>query len=402
MITNQLENGFTMAKLGEKGSVQYPLLFSPLIINKVTIPNRLYFAPMGIDCANLDGSISFELENFYTGIARGGCGLIMMSNCSVSPNSRINPHGLSLHSDNHLEPLQQCIRKIESYGGILGIQLQHYGAQAVTTYTNEVLLSPSGYECPIYKKKDPNYRVHKMTLEDIHNVRNQFINSAILAAESGVKFIQLQASNGYLLHSFISPYMNYRDDQYGGGEENRIRLLTEIIKGIKANLSSNIILSVRLGADDGVGVNGLKPNNFKSIIPALELAGVDSFAITISIAETFHMLVKRTIKSHTNMIDIVKQIKSYTGLPIAFAGFNSSLEVSESIIASKSADLIGMARSLFADNNLILKSIDGRKNYIQNCLWDGNCFKDKSNPLLNRVYCCVNPLYKRPEFVKYL
>ncbi|MCE2706183.1 MAG: NADH:flavin oxidoreductase [Proteobacteria bacterium] len=401
-MSKLLENNFKMAKSNEKGSFTYPLLFSPITINGITIPNRLYFAPLGIDNANLDGTMSMELENFYVGIAKGGCGLIMMSNCSVSPDSCLNPRGLRLYNTSHANSLKQCIHSVESYGGIFGIQLQHYGAQAVTTYTKKSLLSPSGYECPIYKKKDPNYTVHKMTLDDINIVKEQFITSAIMSADSGVKFIQLQASNGYLLHSFISPYMNHRNDEYGGSYENRIRILIEIVQGIKARLKNSIILSVRIGVDDGFDYYGIKPNHFKTIIPLLEQCGVDMFAVTISIAETFSVLINKTPQSHHNMINIVKEIKSYATVPIGFAGFNHSLEDSEKILASKSSDLIGMARALFADNNLILKSIDGRSSQINHCLWDGNCFKDKSNPQLDRVYCCVNPSYKRPESIKYL
>lgn len=398
-----LSNNMTMLDLSAKGYKKYPHIFTPLLINNTVIPNRIYFSPFGIDNANTDGTISAPLENFYIEIAKGGCGLVMLSNCSVSPNSILKPRGLRMYKVLHADILKNVIKKVECYGGILGIQLQHYGAQAVTTYSEMDLLSPSGISCEYYKKKDSQYRVREMTLEDIDNVKSQFINAALLSANAGVKFIQLQASNGYLLHSFMSPYTNKRQDIYGGSHENRARLLIEIIQEIKSHLKNNIILSATIGIDDCLGKKGIKPEDYKILMPLLKQSGVDVLTTSISIAETFSSLINRTHLSEKNLHQSVKKIKEFASstIPIGFSGFNQSLESAEELISNNITDLVGMGRSLFSDNDLILKSIDGDHNKIYQCLWDGNCFKDKSNPLLDRVYCCVNPKYKRPDFIKY-
>ncbi|MEO8400566.1 MAG: NADH:flavin oxidoreductase [Gammaproteobacteria bacterium] len=392
-----------MSDLSKKGVKKYPYIFTPLVINKIVIPNRIYFSPFGIDDANIDGTISDSLENFYRNIAKGGCGLIMLSNCSVSPDSILNPRGLKMHNNIHSNRLKRIINRVECYGGILGIQLQHYGAQAVTTFTNQALLSPSGFACKHYGKKDSQYKVREMTLDDIEEVKQQFIDAAVLSASAGVKFIQLQAANGYLLHSFMSPYTNKRTDGYGGNYENRARLLIEIIRGIKLKLKDNIILSATIGINDCLDQEGVRPSDYKFIMPLLESSGIDSITVSISIAETFKNLIIRTHESekklHSSIFDIKKHMLS--SIPIGFSGFTNSLQSAEDLIKKGTSNFIGMGRSLFADNDLILKSIDGNNNSIFQCLWDGNCFKDKSNSLLDRVYCCVNPKYKRPNSIKY-
>lgn len=400
-MTDLLSNKMTMSDLSNKGVKRYPKIFTPLLIKNIVIPNRIYFAPFGIDDANDDGTVSDSLENFYVDIAKGGCGLTMLSNCSVSPDSMLNPKGLRMYEANHWHSMRNIIRKVENYGGILGIQLQHYGAQGITTYSKKDLLSPSGNACASYQKIDPNYRVREMTLEDIEIVKSQFINSAIMCASAGIKYIQLQASNGYLLHSFMSPYTNKRQDQYGGNYENRARLLVEIIAGIKAQLNDDVILSARIGVDDYLGEEGLRPDDFSIIMPFLERSGIDLLMVTITIAETFKFLMNRSLNSIQHLHNTVKKIKSYTTLPIGFSGFTSSLDTAEELLETNITNLVGMARSLFADNDLILKSIDDKADQIFQCLWDGNCFKDKSNPQLNKVHCCVNPKYKRPDFIKY-
>lgn len=400
-MSNLLSNKITMSELVAKGARRYPNIFSPLLIKNIAIPNRIYFAPLGIDDANHDGTMSDSLENFYIDIAKGGCGLLMLSNCSVSPHSMLNPKGLRMYEGKHSQSMRNTVRKIENFGGVLGVQLQHYGSQATTMYTGKELLSPSGIPCTAYQKHDPNYLVREMTLEDIEIVKSQFINSAVMCATAGIKYIQLQASNGYLLHSFMSPYTNKRQDKYGGNYENRARLLVEIIQGIKDVLKDDVILSARIGVDDYLGDEGLKPEDFAIIIPFLESAKVDLLMVTITIAETFKFLINRAPKYVHKLHSTVKKIKSYTTLPIGFSGFTNSLDTAEELLENNVTNLVGMARSLFADNDLILKYIDNKPEQIFQCLWDGNCFKDKSNPALDKVHCCVNPKYKRPSFIKY-
>lgn len=403
MITKSLANGITMADLIRKGRTSYPNVFSPLKIKNIIIPNRIYFSPFGIDNAYLDGRISKSQENFYIDIAKGGCGLVMLSNCSVSPDSILNPRGLKIFNNGHSDALSGLVKKMRGLESILGIQLQHYGAQAVTTHSKKDLISPSGIGCKYYSKKDDSYKVRVMTIDDIEEVKSRFIHAAVLSANAGVKFIQLQASNGYLLHSFISPYTNTRTDIYGGNYHNRIRLLVEIIQGIKSVLGNSIILSATVGINDFLGEDGVTPQDYQHIMPILESSGLDLITVSVSIAETFKNIIYRTKETEEKLHQSIVEIQKYknNSFPLGFSGFTSSIKSAEHLISSGMADLVGMGRSIFADNNLILKSVDQVENSITRCLWDGNCFKDKSHPFADKVYCCVNSKYKRPDHIKH-
>jgi 2,4-dienoyl-CoA reductase-like NADH-dependent reductase (Old Yellow Enzyme family) len=290
------------------------------------------------------------------------------------------------------------VQRAQEAQTLVGVQLQHYGGQGVTTYTRgKELLTPSAVPCATLKKKDSRYRVRVMTLEDIEIVKAQFAESARLAELSGTKLIQLQASNGYLLGSFQSPATNLRTDQYGGNTVARGRFLLEVIQAIRAKISSSTMLSLRLGVDDYLGDKGTVATDFETLIPMYEEAGIDLIEASICVADTFSVLTGDAPEVSALLHSATKTIKNYATVPVGFAGLVRSVEQAEEILANGVADFVGMARALFADNDLIIKSLDGRHDEINWCLWDGKCFKDKHNPRYQRVYCCVNPKYKRPE-----
>jgi len=353
---------------------------------------------MGIDLADHDGSFSQELSDFYSGIAAGGCGFLILSNATVSRDSILSPRGLRLYEAGHAEALKPFLGTCRDRGIVVGVQLQHYGGQAITTFVRgKPLLTPSAVASNGYRKRDPKYRVREMTIEDIDLVKDQFVRAARLSIDCGAQLIQLQASNGYLLSSFLSPNTNRRVDGYGGSKENRGRFLCEIVRDIRKEIGQEAILSVRLGVDDCIGAGGTVVTDFDTVVPLLEDAGVDLLEVSICTAETFKKLTDGEAGMEAHLHECVRQIKEYARVPVGFAGFVDSLQKAERLIEDGTADLVGMARAIFADNDLVNKTLDGREAQINKCLWDGRCFKDKANPRYSRVYCCVNPKYKRPE-----
>lgn len=388
----------TLWRITRQGENQYPRVFRPLKIRDVTFQNRLFFAPMGLDLANHDGTFSPALGDFYQAIMGSGCGSLILSNATVSRSSILQPKGLRMFEPYHAEVLQPFIAKAQQHGVVVGVQLQHYGGQGTTTYSRgKPLLTPSGVPTPMLKKLDPNYRVREMTLEDIDEVKRQFAMSARICKLAGAKMVQLQASNGYLLGSFLSRYTNRRSDLYGGSAQRRARLLVEVVEAVRAEIGEATVLSVRLGIDDYLGNEGMVPEDLEHVMPLLEQVGTDLIEASICINETFHKLSGHTTEKSDYIQRQVRKVKGYTHLPVGYAGLVDSLEMAEAALQSGCAEMIGMARALFADNELIIKSVENRHNEIDRCLWDGKCFKDKYNPRFDRVYCCVNNKYRRPE-----
>ncbi|MBI3752856.1 MAG: NADH:flavin oxidoreductase [Deltaproteobacteria bacterium] len=389
---------FTPLQRVASGISRFPSSLATLKIRDITLSNRLFFPAMGVDLANHDGTFSDALREFLNGMVAGGCGLIILSNASVSRDSILQPKGLKMFLPKHAEALKAFIRESQSQGVVVGIQLQHYGGQGTTTYTRgQALLTPSGIGASSLQKLDPKYRTREMTQADIDLVTEQFVASAKLCSDAGAKIIQLQASNGYLLGSFLSGYSNRRRDAYGGSCIARARMLIDVVTSIRKAIGEDIVLGLRIGIDDFMDEEGQLPEDLKDVMPMLEDSGADMFEASFGVADTFKVLSDRSPKMIGYIYGQVKKLKGYSNVPVGFAGFVDGLPSAEKIISDGIADMVGMARALFADNDLILKSVEGRESEIYRCLWDGKCFKDKYNPRFDRVYCCVNPKYKRPE-----
>jgi 2,4-dienoyl-CoA reductase-like NADH-dependent reductase (Old Yellow Enzyme family) len=372
-----------------------------LLDGKFPLRNRIYFAPMGIDNADDDGSISEGMRRFYKDIIDGGCGFVILGNSAIDSETRLQGRGLCLFTPAHADALAPLIEYGNARGCPLVVQLQHYGAQGATTLTSSPLLSPSGVACGRMKRLDPNYRVRVMDQDDIDRTVRQFGRAARLVRSAGGRLVQLQASNGYLLSSFLSPYTNKRTDQYGGNQVNRSRLLLEVLDEIDRVTQGEVSVSVRLGIDDRVGPSGLQPMLLLDTVRMLEAKGVAFISCSVCIGETFNELVALTERTILDLQAGVKLIKAHTKVPVGFAGGVKSLDAAEDLLDRDICDLVGMTRAIFADNDIVRKSFSGQVDDIRQCRFDGYCFKDKSNPKAHRVYCCVNDKYRRPDAIHY-
>ncbi len=334
---------------------------------------------------------------FYRGIIEGGCALAFLSNATVSPHSRLQEAGLGLFEARQAEALRPFLAWAEEMGTPVGVQLQHYGGQGTTCLTGSPVLTPSGVPCPRVSRLDSDYRVRIMDESDIAGVIDDFANSACLARDSGSRLVQLQASNGYLLGSFLSPHTNRRTDSYGGSEANRARLLLDVVDAIRQRTDDQLIVTVRLGIDDCLGDEGLHFSRLGETVQALNQAGVAALECSMCVGATFGRFLGYSEEMDRYLQEGVRHIKSQSKVPVGYAGFIDGLDKAESLLARGICDWVGMSRALFADNDLIRKELAGRSSDVFRCRWDGKCFGDKSDPRMDRVYCCVNPKYLRPQ-----
>lgn len=385
--------------------MQSPTLYSPLfrpfsLGPGITLKNRIFFSSMGVDTAEEGGKASDRLIAFYKGIIRGGAGMVILGNASIHPSSRLQTRGLGLHDEEHAEALRPLFRFGKAHNCEVVVQLQHYGAQGRMQSTTQPLLSPSGIGCPRLNAKQPLYRAVEMTHDDIKTVRQYYVEAAVRAYHAGARIVQLQAANGYLLSSFLSPYTNVRHDKYGGSPAKRMRLLCEIVDDIRSACPA-LLLSVRLGIDDGLDNKGQRPELIAPHVQQLESLGVVWLSLSMTINETFHLLMTHPDAARQRLYSGISVLREATSLPIGFAGLTANLAQGEQVMERLKVELVGMTRALFADNDLIIKTQQQRDGEIHACRFDGNCFKDKSNPALDQVYCCVNPNYLRPSHIHY-
>ncbi len=375
-------------------SVAYPLMSAPFRIGSLELPNRVVFPTWHVNYANADGTISPELHEFYARLADGGCGLVFVGVASVSPEGNAFERVVGLHHDDFIPGLTKVVAMIKEKNAVAGVQIVHYGRQSSSSLTGGELLTPSGIPCPIMSQYDPEYKAREMTVEEIHTLRDQFIDAAERAAESGAQVVEVHAAHGYMLSQFMSPYSNKRTDQYGGSMENRCRIVVEILKGIRKRLKDRIVVSVRINGNDFVE-GGLVPDDYEAIIPLLEKAGMDWLNVSAGVYESMTRIVPPKDMGIAPHVDIAARLKSFATVPVCTVGSILTMETAESIVAEGKADLVAMGRAQVADPAIAGKSFRGELDKIRKCIHCNSCtFWTTGDP---QMYCVMNPDYQKPK-----
>jgi 2,4-dienoyl-CoA reductase-like NADH-dependent reductase (Old Yellow Enzyme family) len=366
----------------------YPTALRPLRIGTVELGNRIVFPAVQTNYANPDGTVSDKLRDFYLALARGGCGLVITGAAVVSAESVAFDRVMRVDSDCVMSALTALFRDIEAAGSVPGVQLIHYGRQAMPSVTGHDLLPPSPVPCPVMSQLDPSYRVLGMTLDDIERVRGDFTRAAVRAAEAGARVVEVHAAHGYLLNEFLSPYSNHRDDAYGGSAENRVRLVAEIVAGIRRRLGSGVVISVRISGDEYVD-GGLTPADHAVTIPDLEGAGMDVLSVSAGVYQSMERIVPPLALGKTPHLQLATALKGSASVPVIAVGSVLSMATAESIVASGRADLVAMARAQIADPEIVAKAAAGRDRDTRRCTGCNECtFWTRGDP---QMLCTVNP-----------
>jgi 2,4-dienoyl-CoA reductase-like NADH-dependent reductase (Old Yellow Enzyme family) len=371
----------------------YPNAASPCKVGFVTLPNRIVFPAWQVNYANLDGTINDKLIKFYTDLAEGGAGLVIVGNVSVTDDGIPFDRIIRADKEECTDGLTTLFSAIQGHGSVAGVQLTHFGRQSSSSFSGDTLMAPSAIPCPVMSQLDPNYEVRAMTLTDIERVRQGYFDTAERCAEAGAEVIEVHAGHGYLLNEFLSPFSNKREDAYGGGVEDRARLTVEIIEGIRQRLGDEIAISVRVSGDEFVE-GGLKPADFEAIVPLFEDAGMDMLNVSAGVYASMERVVPPPSLGETPHVPIAETIKGFTDVPVCAVGSIFSVATAEEILASGKADLCAMGRAQMADPAIVRKSLNGQEDQITDCMKCNACtFWTTGDPY---TYCMANPDYQ-PE-----
>ncbi|WNJ19216.1 alkene reductase [Pontibacter sp. G13] len=213
-------------------------LLEPFHAGSLDLKNRVVMAPMTRSRADNAGNVPGDLQATYYA-QRASAGLIITEGSQVSPLGvgYINTPGI--YSPEQVEGWKKTTQAVHEKGGKIFIQIWHVGAISHPDFHQGALpISPSGVN-PEQKVFTPEgfketVAPREMTLEDIQQVKREFVQAAKNAVEAGFDGIEIHSSNGYLFHQFFNPYTNHRTDQYGGSAENRARILFELLEELKA------------------------------------------------------------------------------------------------------------------------------------------------------------------------
>lgn len=346
-------------------------IFEPIEINGMKIKNRIGMAPMlSMPDVLATFSITENTIKWFEKRAKGGVGLIMTG--TFSP--------MFLDIPNFLDKISELAERIHRHGATLGIQIGDGGiwfgqGPSPMPYPDEKdpKLSASQYFTGNISPMSPDIKdVVALPVEEIEKKVDLFADSALKLKKAGVDCVELHcAHGGATLHgTFISPFLNRREDEYGGNWENRLRFPTNTIKKMRASVGPDFPLFVRFSADELLGDQGITlEDTTKFIVPAMEAAGVDCFDISQgSLSHSPEGIPIPLYYKHGCFINLAEAVKKVTRLPVIGVGRIVEMKMANRFIEEGKADIIYMARQLTADPDTPNKYFEGRSDEIRKCI----------------------------------
>jgi len=335
---------------------------TPIHLGSHRVKNRIVFPPISANWAEADGSVTGRILNFYRDISRGGCGMTVLSGTAVSRDGKGSDRSLCLFDERHVEGFKRLAGIIRENGCFASIQLMHVGGQGNPQFTGFTPVSPSGLEC-----RATGYGSRALTTDELREISQKFAASAGLASRAGFQAVELHLGHGYLLHEFLSEHANRRRDVYGGSAENRMRLVLEIIEGIRQE-APEILIGTRISGEDYL-IDGINREVNRIMLPILEKAGVEYFSVTAGVYETSSL--KHEAMALGKFFDYARDIKSFVSKPVIGAGKILGLESAEKHLTENDCDMVAIGRALVADPFMIEKVKKGE--LYNRCTECGEC-----------------------------
>lgn len=317
------------------------IIFKKIKLNEnLTLENRVVLPPMCTYKAENDGVPTIFHQIHYGARALSGVGLIIVEATAVESRGRISSNDIGFWTESQISGHQTITSTCQNFGSKIFVQLAHAGRKGLAK--DEIIVAPSAiafsddYQLPL-----------EISLEEIKNIKNAFVNAAIYAEKSGYDGVELHAAHGYLLNSFLSPISNIRKDIYGGNFENRIRIVKEIIIEIKEK--TNIPIGIRISATDWME-DGWQLEDSIQLIQELEkdLVYVHVSAGGIHPNPDLFPVIKPLYQ-----IDYASSIKQKVNIPVIGVGLITQIEEINSILEQNQCDLVAVGREMLRNPNFM-------------------------------------------------
>ncbi|MND44015.1 NADH oxidase [compost metagenome] len=315
--------------------------------NGAVIPNRIAKAAMEENLANQDQTPSDPLLRLYRAWAEGGAGLLLTGNVMVDARAMTGPGGVVLEEGQQLERFREWARIGRSRGAQFWMQINHPGRQMQanlgqpTVAPSAVALDMGGLSklFPLPKALDE---------AEIAALIQRFARTAALAEQAGFSGVQVHAAHGYLLSQFLSPLSNRRDDRWGGSLENRARLLLEVVKAVRAQVSPGFCVAVKLNSAD-FQRGGFEPSDARQVVLWLNELAVDLVELSGGSYEAPAMQGDardgRTLAREAYFLEFAQEIAAIARMPVMVTGGIRRLPVVEQVLAGGVA-MAGIATAL--------------------------------------------------------
>lgn len=365
---------------------RYPLTTAPFDLAGVTVRNRLFLPAhttnFGRDFLPTDRHVAYLAER-----ARSGVGLIIVEPLRVHRTSLGRAGGLSGSDPRALPGLRRIVEAVKAEGARIFVQITHAGRHGPNDTDRLPAWGPSavpwvaGGEVP-----------HAMTQAEMIAVRDAYLETAELALEAGFEGIELHIGHGHLLHQFLSPSANHRDDDWGGSPENRLRYPLEVVSTVIDAVGGRVPVGIRTSVDD-LTPGALGPDDQRAITARVAaLPGVAFVNASVAAYEwpsIGHHVADMAHPPHPYR-DLTEALRPVIGdKPLLTANRYRTLAEVEATLDRGAIDMVGMNRAHMADPDLLGKSLAGREAEVRPCVAHNYCIGQVG--VHQPISCMMNP-----------
>ncbi|MGG5820340.1 NADH:flavin oxidoreductase/NADH oxidase [Falsiroseomonas sp. HW251] len=322
-------------------------LFDPLTLRGVTLANRIGVSPMCMYCCDGDGvPTDWHLAHLLQR-AIGGAGLVFVEATAITPEGRITPGDVGLWEDAQIPAHARLARAIAHAGAVPAIQIGHAGRKA-----SRLAQWLNGPAEPGWETLAPSaiptadFAVPRaMTGEEVAALPGLFAACARRAVQAGYRLIELHGAHGYLLHQFLSPISNRRNDRWGGDFEGRTRVVTEVAKAVRAAIPDDMPLGLRISHTDWIE-GGWTTAESVELARRVKALGVDLLDVSSGGIEPTRQKIP---VGPGYQVPGAEAVREGAGLAVAAVGMITEPEQAQAIVAEGKADMILLARAVLRD-----------------------------------------------------
>ncbi|MGV0596371.1 NADH:flavin oxidoreductase/NADH oxidase family protein [Mycolicibacterium porcinum] len=338
-------------------------LFAPLQLKSGQIlRNRIAKAAMEEGMAGRAQLPDERLITLYRQWGAGGAGLLITGNVMVHAEAMTGPGGVVLDADAPLEPFAAWAEEGRRHGAAVWMQISHPGRQVQANMPG-VVWGPSDVAVELGRHSKRFGQPVAMTAEQIADTITRFATTARRAEQAGFDGVEVHAAHGYLLSQFLSPLVNTRTDEWGGSLENRARLLLEIVRAIRADVSPGFSVAVKLNSAD-FQRGGFDADDARTVIDMLAPLGVDLVELSggsyESPAMTGRPADERTAAREAYFLELAAELAVSGPIPLMLTGGITRHQTAERVLASGVA-VVGMATALAETPDLPARWRQGRE-----------------------------------------
>ncbi|WP_010631499.1 FAD-dependent oxidoreductase [Sporolactobacillus vineae] len=364
----------------------YPLLFKPLTVKRMTIKNRIIMPPMGTNFANLDGSMSEDHLSYYRDRARGGTGLIILENvCIDYPMGTNGTTQLRMDNDQFIPGLYKFTETMHAYGTCVSVQINHAGASAYPGRLNGAR-PVSSSEVP---SKKGGSVPRPLSREEILAIVKKYGEAARRAQRAGFDCVEIHAGHSYLLSQFLSPYYNQRHDEFGGSPENRARFTRMVIDEVRRQVGPHFPIALRFSADEFVPGG----NSLEDTLALLDFLNnqIDIFNVSAALNDSIQYQIDEMSLKDGWRAYMAEAVRKKFGKVTVTSGNIRTPATAEQILEDGQADLIALGRGLLAEPYWVNKVRNGQEDLLRKCISCNIGCADNRIAQCKPIRCTINP-----------